>query len=116
MIYIGLDGRLRAELWNGTTTPITTAGGMDDRRWHHVVVVSSSDRQRLYVDGELVGETGPAKPETWATVMQLGTGFTARWPAGNDSWFPFRGEIRDVVMARQPWSADEVSRDFVESW
>ena len=114
MITLGVDGRLRAELGNGATTPITTARGMDDRRWHHVVFVRGSDGQRLYVDGEFVGETGPAQPGQWATVMQLGTGFTASWPAGNDSWFPFRGEIRDVVVAREPWGADEVSRDFVE--
>ena len=44
MIYIGLDGRLRAELWNGTTAPITTADVIDDRRWHHVVLVRTARR------------------------------------------------------------------------
>jgi hypothetical protein len=47
--------------------------------------------------------------------MQLGTGYTAGWPGGNDSWFPFTGEIRDVVVAREPWGAHDVGRDFVES-
>src|SRR4029077_8283431 len=87
MVYIGLDGRLHAEFWNGAATPIATVRQIDDRRWHHVVLVREARGQRLYVDGEFVGEAGPATAETWATVMQLGTGFTAGWPAANGSWF-----------------------------
>jgi hypothetical protein len=114
LIYVGLDGRLRAEFWNGSVTPITTVEAIDDHRWHHVVLVRRADGQRLYVDGKPVGDTNAAIPENW-TVMQLGTGFTALWPAGNGSWFPFKGEIRDVVVARASWGAEEVLRDFMES-
>src|SRR4029077_13047044 len=99
IISLGRDGRLRAEFWNGGPAPITTAESIDDRRWHHVVLVRRPDRQRLYVDGRLVGETGAARAEYWP-VMQLGTGFTSVWPSTNDSWFPFTGQIRDVVVAR----------------
>jgi hypothetical protein len=113
MIYLGTDGRLRAEFWNGAIDPITTANRVDDRRWHHVVIVKRADGQRLYVDGAFIGETAAAAAAGWATFMQLGTGFTWTWPSGNGSWFPFRGELRDVAVTRQPWNLDDVSRDYL---
>jgi hypothetical protein len=114
IMYVGLDGRLRAEFWNGSVTPITTAEAVDDHRWHHAVLVKRADGQQLYLDGKLVGDTNAAIPKNWG-FMQLGTGFTATWPSGIGSWFPFTGEIRDVVVARESWGAEEVIRDFRES-
>ena len=116
MIYLGTDGRLRAELWNGAVTPITTANSVDDHQWHHVVLVKRPDSQRLYVDGAFVGETTAAAPAAdWAIFMQLGTGLTELWPSANGSWFPFSGELRDVAVARRPWDLDDVSRDYLTS-
>jgi len=115
MIYLGTDGRLRAGLWNGAPTPITTATSVDDHKWHHLVLVKRPDSQRLYVDGGFVGETTGAAPADWAAFVQLGTGFTGSWPSGNGSWFPFRGELRDVEAARRPWELDDVSRDYLTS-
>jgi len=112
VIYLGQDGRLRAELWTGALTPITSTHKVDDQQWHHVVLVKTPDRQQLYLDGAIVGETRGALQPDWATFMQLGTGFTQLWPEGNGSWFPFRGELRDVVVALRPWDSDEVSRDY----
>jgi hypothetical protein len=115
LIYLGLDGRLRAEMWNETLTPITTADRVDDRQWHHVVLVKTPEVQRLYLDGALVGEISGAPRADWATFMQLGTGYTGLWPQTNNSWFPFRGELRDVVVASEPWEPDDVSRDYLHS-
>jgi hypothetical protein len=115
MVYLGNDGRLRAELWNGAHAPIATAQRVDDQQWHHMVLVKRADRQQLYVDGAFVGQIAGPAPADWAAFMQLGTGFTYLWPETNGSWFPFRGELRDVIVARRAWEADEVSRDFLES-
>jgi hypothetical protein len=115
MIYIGRDGRLRAESCNGARAPITTARSVDDRQWHHLVLVKTTERQQLYVDGALVGEVAAALPVGWANFMQLGNGFTALWPEGNGTWFPFQGEMRDVVVSSTPWTLDDVSRDFMSS-
>jgi hypothetical protein len=115
MVYLGTDGRLRAELWNGAHAPITTVEKLDDQQWHHLVLVKRADRQQLYIDGALAGQTGGAAPADWATFMQLGTGFTSLWPETNGSWFPFRGDLRDVIVVGRAWEADDVSRDFLES-
>jgi hypothetical protein len=115
IIYLGRDGRLRAELWNGMLTPITTANKIDDQQWHHVVLVQRQDTQQLYVDATFVGETRAAVQRDWATFMQLGNGFTELWPEGNGSWFPFKGELRDVVVALRPWDPDDVARDYLGS-
>ena len=114
-IYIGRDGRLRAGLSAGTMAPITTADRVDDGQWHHLVFVRKPERQQLYVDGVLAGEVPAPPPPHWISFMQLGNGFTARWPESNGGWFPFQGEMRDVAVAASGWEPEDVSRDFMSS-
>ena len=115
VLYLGQDGRLRGELWNGKVEPVASTGALNDGAWHYAALVSRADRQQLYVDSALVGEIAAARPTDWANTLQVGNGFTATWPAGNDTWFPFTGEVRDVVVAPRAWDAGAVLKDYVES-
>jgi hypothetical protein len=114
VLFVGHDGRLRAELWNGTVEPIATPHRLDDGKWHHVVLVADT-RQHLYVDGTFVGEIAGARPTTWARILQIGDGYTATWPEGSGGWLPFSGEIRDVIVDHRRWTEAAVLSDWARS-
>ncbi|MGW9213587.1 LamG-like jellyroll fold domain-containing protein [Embleya sp. NPDC055664] len=38
MLYVGTDGQLRGEVWNGTPAPITSPESVLDGRWHHLAL------------------------------------------------------------------------------
>ena len=115
VLYVGHDGRLRADLGMGPPNPVTSAGRVDDGRWRHVTLVKGTDRQQLYIDGELAGEGVRPQPVSWATTLQLGTGFTAQWPEANGTWFPFSGDMRDAIIAPRAWDAKSIFSDYVQS-
>ena len=115
VLYIGQDGRLRAELWNRRIEPMMSGSALNDGEWHHIVLVTRTDRQALYVDGVLAGEIGAPVATNWADTLQIGNGFTANWPEGNGAWLPFSGEVRDTIVAPRAWDKDAVFRDFVRS-
>ena len=54
-LYVGSDGKLRGQLWNGGGNPITSALPVNDNAWHHVVLAASTTSQDLYLDGAKVG-------------------------------------------------------------
>ena len=55
LLYVGEDGKLRGQFWNGRVDPITTSGAVNDGNWHHVVLTGAVSKQFMYVDGNQVG-------------------------------------------------------------
>jgi hypothetical protein len=111
IVYVGTDGKLRAQLWNGNVGPITTDFAVNDGTWHHAVLVAQNTRQSLYVDGKLVGElAGQLRHQPFA-FAQVGSGYTRQWPAGNGAWFDFEGTLADVILDPRVLSEHD-TRDF----
>jgi RHS repeat-associated protein len=54
-LYVGSDGRLLGEFWDGTVTPITSGQAVTDGAWHFVVLTGAGDTQTMYLDGAAVG-------------------------------------------------------------
>jgi Concanavalin A-like lectin/glucanases superfamily len=115
VIYLGADGRLRARMTASEARPITTAHRADDGGWHHVALVKMPDKQILYVDGTEVGQASGAADLAWAKTLQLGNGYSALWPEGNGSWFPFAGDLRDVIVTSHSWTPADVLNDYHET-
>lgn len=59
VMYIGTDGRLYAQFWNGAVRPMISPQPVNDGQWHTVTLTSDGTNQSLFVDNDLrVGMAG----------------------------------------------------------
>jgi hypothetical protein len=109
LLYVGTDGRLRAQLWNGHVRPLTAEKPVNDGAWHHVVLVAEDTAQRLYVDGALVARLDGKILHRRLACAQVGTAYGQGWPEADQGWFDFDGVVKDVVLEPTPLSQEQVS-------
>ena len=82
-LYVGTNGLLYAEIWNGAVQPIASATKVNDGQEHTAVFTLSGSTETLTLDGKLVGTlTGSPQPLDM-TFDELGDGETGGWPGGN---------------------------------
>jgi RHS repeat-associated protein len=80
-LYVGGNGQLYGELWNGSIDPIHTTTSVDDGSWHYAVLTGGSTSQSLYLDGALVGTLSGRIDQLNMTVDTVGAGFwQGGWP------------------------------------
>jgi uncharacterized repeat protein (TIGR01451 family) len=97
-LYVGTDGKLYGELWNGAVNPLQSSSVVNDGQPHRAVLTLTGSALSLTLDGVTVGQlTGPFD-QLDMTFNQLGTGETAFWPAGNSGYFPFVGTLDRVTI------------------
>ena len=59
VMYIGTDGRLYAQYWNGYVRPMVSAQPVNDGQWHTATLGADGNNQSLFVDDDLrVGMAG----------------------------------------------------------
>ncbi|WP_245642446.1 LamG-like jellyroll fold domain-containing protein, partial [Nonomuraea candida] len=117
VLYVGTDGKLRGQLGyvNGDYTPITSAGPVNDDRWHHVALTVAGDKQRLYLDGQQVGELTGTLTEEYRAEAYVGSGDRATsWrdvPGGQTATgaFAFKGTIDEFALYGKPLTGAEIS-------
>ncbi|TLP62236.1 LamG-like jellyroll fold domain-containing protein [Microbispora triticiradicis] len=118
-VYVGTDGRLRGQFWNGTIAPITSPGRVNDGAWHHVVLSGSENIQTMFLDGQPVGGLAGRITHTGSDTMwdtRIGNGFGAPgWPSTTSSFttFPFAGSIDEVAVYPKPLGLAEVRTHYV---
>ncbi|MCG6499939.1 DUF6531 domain-containing protein, partial [Kitasatospora sp. A2-31] len=101
-LYIGNDGRLRAQLWMGDAAQtLATGGAVNDNQWHFALLSADSPTsQSLFLDGTLAAGplNGTIAPNGTDHVF-LGAGAVfGGWPAAPaDSAGHFKGQIADVA-------------------
>jgi hypothetical protein len=99
-IYVGLDGKVRGEFWNGSLDPITSSSTYNEGMWHHVALVGDENIQHLYVDGKLIGSKNGIINHVDMISNQFGianTGTSGQdWPSTNSNWFAFSGIIDEA--------------------
>jgi hypothetical protein len=97
-LYVGTDGLLYAELFNGIVAPIHSAAVVNDNKAHVAVLTLSGSTLTLTLDGVVQGTlSGPFNPLDMA-YNQLGTGYTASWPGGNGGYDNFIGTLSKLVI------------------
>ncbi|WFE38937.1 LamG-like jellyroll fold domain-containing protein [Micromonospora sp. WMMD998] len=108
-LYVGADGLLRGEFFNGTwNAPITSSTKVNDGKWHHVVLSASTAQQTLYLDNKMVGYMG-AMVATNALVSYIGAGTTKSWPSSSSDVSYFKGNIAEFAYYDRelpPWEVD----------
>jgi YD repeat-containing protein len=119
MLYVGTDGRLRGEYWDGNGSVMTSPGTVTDGKWHHVVLAAGTGSQVLYLDNTQVGtKTGTVDlyNSVGANHSEIGGGFASSgWPAMTGSIGTatyFNGSISDVAIFRSQLSAAQVNQQY----
>jgi hypothetical protein len=98
-LYVGTDGHLYAEIWDGAVAPIRSSAAVNDGQTHQAELSYANGVETLTLDGTVVGTiTANAQPLDM-TFDQLGTGDTAYWPGGNGGVDPFVGTMSRVVIS-----------------
>jgi hypothetical protein len=116
-MYIGSNGLLYAEFWNGSVDPIASTSKVDDGAWHHAVLSSVFveqangnvvNQETLTLDGvqqAVSGETGMEDGD-WGN-LDFGAGYIGGgWPNethhledGNEGYVQyFNGQMADITF------------------
>ncbi|MGE3805370.1 MAG: protein kinase [Gemmataceae bacterium] len=109
-LYVGTDGRLHGDLWNKTHYRLASTEKVNDGQWHHAALVAARGRIILYLDGSMVDENPGTVDHLRMVHNQIGTGFTSDHPAGNNDWFPFRGQLAEPRIWQRGRSQTEIGK------
>lgn len=99
VLYIGLDGKLRGQVWHGAATPMTSLAKINDGQIHEVHLAFGKDLQTLKIDNNKPLTLRGKIDHLNQTFNMYGNGYANEWPACPDFWFPFRGEILELIIA-----------------
>jgi len=113
-LYVGTDGKLRGELYQGAESPITSSGTVNDgKTWHNVVLSASATTQAMYLDGALVGTLSGTVDSLDQNYNYVGAGYSSgEWADTKSSagdWY-FTGSISDVAVWNRGLSGPEASQ------
>ena len=108
IMYIGTDGRLYAQYWNGYVRPMVSAQPVNDGQWHTATLGADGNNQSLFLDDDLrVGMAGSPDIRNLDPQNFVGSGVfplstTKFWVnAPGDTTKTrasyFHGEISDVI-------------------
>ena len=120
-IYVGSDGELKAEYWNGTNAPMTTSSPVDDGHWHLVTLAAAGNTQTLYLDGAKVAALSGAMGVAWPANYYVGVGYNGNgWPdekyKSSTTAYPeyFTGDISDVASWSRQLTATEAAALYAD--
>jgi hypothetical protein len=75
IMYIGTDGHLYAQFWNGSVRPMISAHAVNDGQWHAVTLASDGTNQSLFIDNDLrVGMAGSPTVSNLDPLNDIGAG------------------------------------------
>ncbi|SMD03222.1 RHS repeat-associated core domain-containing protein [Lentzea albidocapillata] len=112
VLWVGTDGKLRGNFWNGKTEPITTTGAVNDNNWHHVVLSGSLGTQSLFVDGKFVASALGEINHLTMTQNQIGAASSDGWPGLPAGVRYFSGVIDEVAFYEHPIGTTAAKQHF----
>ncbi|MEU6642709.1 LamG-like jellyroll fold domain-containing protein [Saccharomonospora sp. NPDC046836] len=114
VLYVGTDGKLRGNFWNGTYGAMSTEAEVNDGEWHHVVLSGDGETQWLYLDGNLVA-TASGLIRNIDRIEHIGAGYfsSTAYPARPSAeWSYFDGQIGEVAIYQRPLDSASVSAHY----
>jgi RHS repeat-associated protein len=117
-LYIGGNGELYGEFWNGSASPIHTTTSVDDGNWHYAVLTASGNSQSMYLDGHQVGVALPGQVDHLGMLVDtLGAGYWASWPSNTQGGTTttvgyFSGDIAQVAVYPHPLGSAAVTEHY----
>ncbi|MEU9277184.1 LamG-like jellyroll fold domain-containing protein [Streptomyces sp. NPDC048341] len=116
-LYVGSDGHLYGEYWDGFLSPMESDGTVTDGAWHQVALsMGSDDVQTLYLDGKQADQrTGRDFDNIGQSYYSLGAGYlSGDWPAqpSNNPNGYFKGSLAEASLFVSKLSDDAVAADY----
>jgi hypothetical protein len=108
ILYVGTDGKLRAQLWYGGIGPMTTPVVVNDGQWHHAAFSFDSVKQSLYLDGIFISSMDVPFDHFSMSNTYLGYAYMVDWPSAPQGHFFFNGQIDDIRL----WNAIRSEADI----
>jgi hypothetical protein len=110
-VYIGTDGKLYSQMfWKGSVDPTVSATPVNDGGFHHAAVTYDGANEVVFLDGVAIGGSSFVQQVYAGSYQyQIGTGYSANWPAGNGGWYSFNGLLDEVSLYNRALSSDEVA-------
>ncbi|WP_181647938.1 LamG-like jellyroll fold domain-containing protein [Streptomyces sp. WAC00263] len=116
-LYVGADGHLYGQFWDGYLSPMESDGTVTDGAWHQVALsMGSDDVQTLYLDGKQADQrTGRDFNNTGQSYYSLGAGYlSGLWPAqpSNNPNGYFKGSLAEASLFVSKLSDDAIAADY----
>jgi len=114
-LYLGItDGRIYADMTNGTTASLAGSTNLCNGVWHNAVFVRSValDTLYLYVDGVLITSITDGTTGSMANNQNVWIGlsaFTGSSPTGS---YPVNGQIGQSLIYNTALTAAQVAQNF----
>lgn len=113
VLYVGSDGKLHGQFWQGSAVPMISSSLVNDDQWHHVVLSSMGTRQSLYLDGvgiDSITQSGVNHEQFPVNFIgRASVVGPAAWPAyGTTTTQHFLGQIDEVALYSHPLTTREV--------
>jgi hypothetical protein len=113
IMYVGTDGKLRAELfWYGSASPLTAPNAVTNGVFHHAAATYNGTSQILYLDGLSVATNQPVLSAISSPTLyyQFGVGWAGSgWPGGNGGWYQFNGLIDEPSLYSRALTPQEIA-------
>jgi hypothetical protein len=97
-LYVGTDGYLYGEIFDGTL-PMKSTAVVKDGKEHSVELSYAGGVETLKLDATTIGSLHSPLEPLDMTFDELGTGWTTNWQAGNGGLDPFVGTIQSVAIS-----------------
>lgn len=112
ILYVRTDGKLSANLWQGSPLTVTSNNRVDDGNWHKVEFSASSGSITVYLDGVLAGTSNGTTDHLQMSFNQLGAANTAgTWDADPiEGWIGFNGCIDEFFIVDKSLTANQIQQ------
>ena len=112
ILYVQSDGKLNANLWQGSVLNVTSTSRVDDGNWHKVEFSAAPGSITVYIDGVLVGTSTGTIDHLSMTFNQLGAVTTEGVWTGDpiDGWFGFNGCIDEFMIIDKSLTATQIQQ------
>jgi RHS repeat-associated protein len=120
-LYVGGNGDLYGELYNGSIDPMSSTTAVNDGKWHYAVLTGSATSQSLYLDGKLAGTLSGQISQGSNDYDTVGAGFWSSWPEAitttspaltTDPYGHFTGSIGEVAVYPHALGQSAVSEHY----
>lgn len=110
ILYVQSDGKLNANLWQGSVLNVTSTGRVDDGNWHKVEFSAAPGSITVYIDGVLAGTSTGTINHLAMSFNQLGAVTTEGVWTGDpiDGWFGFNGCIDEFIIVDKSLTATQI--------
>ena len=110
ILYVRSDGKLSANLWQGSILNVTSANRVDDNNWHKVEFSVTPGSITIYLDNQSVGTSSGTINHLDMSFNQLGASYNQGWPGVTANWLGYTGCIDEFLIIDQALTASQIQQ------